>query len=94
MAITGWKYLKMGQCSECHEAGARLFVPVLDGTKSESSEYVNGEHIPHFDPVCKQCTKRFSLDIICSVHRLPLKVETGACKLCRPVTKGRYTPTG
>lgn len=94
MAVTGWKYLKMGQCSRCHEAGARLYVPVLDGVKSETSDLVNGEHIPHFDPVCKKCTKHFSLDVICTIHRLPLRVETGTCKLCLPVIKGRYNPTG
>ncbi len=94
MAITGWKYLKMGQCSDCHEAGARLVVPVLDGVKSETSSYVNGEHIPHFQPVCKKCSEKYSLDVICGIHRLPLRTATGTCKLCLPVTKGRYNPTG
>ncbi len=94
MPVTGWKYLKMGQCADCSEAGARLFVAVLDGTKREDSECVTGEHIPHFEPVCKRCSGRYSLDVICNEHRLPLKVETGCCKLCRPSVRGRYTPTG
>lgn len=93
MAITGWKYHKMGQCSCCSEAGARLYVPVLDGTKLEGSELVSGEHIPHFDAVCKKCTKLFSLDVICTVHRLPLVVHYGLCRLCRPVTFGKHVPT-
>lgn len=94
MAVTGWKYLKMGQCSCCNEAGARLYVPVLEGTPIEKSELVTGEHIPHFNPVCKRCQDSYSLDIICSVHRLPLRASLGLCDLCcRPTKKGRYTPT-
>lgn len=94
MAISGWKYLKMGQCADCSEAGARLYVPVLDSVPIEGSHWVSGEHIPHFEPICKRCQDSYSLDIICAKHRLPLRQSLGLCKLCRLPTNGRYTPTG
>lgn len=84
MPVSGWKYMKMGQCSDCSEAGARLFAPVLEGHPSESfPDLVNGEHIPHFDPVCKRCTKLYVLAMICGEHKLPVRV-TGQCKRCLP----------
>lgn len=82
MAVSGWKYLKLGQCADCSEAGAQLFVPVLEGFKIEGLDLVGGMHIPHFNAVCKRCTTRYSLDVICDKHRLPLRIETGSCKLC------------
>lgn len=77
--VSGWRYLKMGQCADCSEAGARLYVPETD--------------TPHFDATCKGCCKKYSLDVICKEHRLPLQVETGACKLCQLPKERRYTST-
>lgn len=85
MPQKGWKYLKFGQCSDCEEAGTRLFVPVLFGEPVESfgTKLVSGEHIPHFDPVCKRCLSRYNLESICSNHRLPNR-EDDTCKKCIP----------
>jgi hypothetical protein len=83
--MIGWKYLKMGQCADCEHAGARLFVPVLDGEATESKHegysLLNGNHIPHFDPVCWRCTKHYALDNICTEHKLPKKADR-LCKKC------------
>lgn len=89
---SGWKYLKMGECADCHESGARLFVPVLIGQPIDDKylahlDLVQGEHIPHFDPVCLRCRDNYALDIICNKHRLPLRAATGTCKLCLPAPK-------
>ena len=83
MATPGWKYLKLGECSVCHEAGAMLFVPVIENAVPvEGRSLVTGEHLPHFDPVCDRCRNKFSLDVLCSTHRLPLLVATAGCRKC------------
>jgi len=93
MGQKGWKYLKMGECPACGEAGARLYVPVLDGTPLDvkGMELVNGVHIPHFNPVCKSCYKALSLEQICPDHRLPTKRDSGLCNLCNPVKNDTLT---
>lgn len=60
-----------------------LFVPVIDGALPvEGKWWVTGEHIPHFEPVCRRCSAGFILHIICSAHRLPLLVDKASCRLC------------
>jgi hypothetical protein len=84
MGTKGWKYLKMGECSTCEVAGARLYVPVLDGTPLDikGMELVNGIHIPHFAPVCRTCCRKFNLEQVCQDHKLLTKGDTGLCNLC------------
>lgn len=83
MATPGWKYLKLGECTACHEAGTSLYVPVIqDAVAVLGRDTVTGEHLPHFDPVCRTCREKFSLDALCSKHRLPLLVMTAGCRMC------------
>jgi hypothetical protein len=83
MAVPGWKYLRLGECSMCHEAGAMLYVPVIENAiPIKGRDTVTGEHLPHFEPVCKSCRGRFSLDVLCSTHRLPLLASSAGCRNC------------
>lgn len=70
MPVSGWRYLKQGECGDCHDAQSKLYVPTTDG-----AEY------PHFTPTCKECLKKYSLDILCNLHRLPVRLD-GHCQLC------------
>lgn len=83
MSPSGWKYLRLGECSLCHEAGTMLLVPVIEGAVPlEGRGLVTGEHLPHFEPVCRSCSSKFTLDVLCSTHRLPLLCDTARCRLC------------
>ncbi len=93
-ASCGWKFLKRGQCAECSEAEAMLFVPVLEGAQPvEDRWWVTGEHVPHFKPVCRKCTGKFELHVLCSDHRLPLRIVEAVCQLCfkRPALSSAKT---
>lgn len=80
----GWRYFGMGSCPDCKDAYATLKVPVLQGhiVNNGDRDVLRGEHIPHFPPVCNSCLGNYTLDILCSCHRFPLRVADGRCKLC------------
>lgn len=79
----GWKFLKRGQCSSCSEAETMLFVPVIeDALPVENHDSVTGEHIPHFEPVCRGCSGQFDLSTLCKQHRLPLMIGRQICRRC------------
>lgn len=84
MPVTGWRYHGRGACLECGNADAALHVAVIEGTLEVSGEkmVVRGEHLGHFPPVCKSCTTKFSLDMMCATHRYPIRISDGRCKLC------------
>ena len=82
--VSGWRYFKLGQCPDCHDAQGSLRVPVLDGvlTTSGGREVIQGQHLPHFAPVCTSCSEKYSLDVLCEVHKYPLRTVDARCKLC------------
>lgn len=82
--VSGWRYLKMGECPECGDAEGLLQVPVVEGRmeKMGEKEILKGGHIPHFRPVCKRCSKKYTLDVLCSEHKLPVRVSDQRCQLC------------
>lgn len=83
MPKPGWKYLRLGECADCSESKAFLYVPVLQGTPTETHpELVSGEHIPHFEPVCSSCRAKYNLDDLCAAHHLPTIEMTGMCDKC------------
>lgn len=86
MEKRGWKYQKLGGCADCSEASSRLYVPVLSGSPVEcnDSTLVGGVHIPHFNPVCRSCSKKYNLEEICKEHNLPVLVNSKLCRLCMP----------
>lgn len=46
-------------------------------------EIVLGPHLSNFHPVCSNCAKKYSLDILCDTHRLPLRVSDSGCQRCK-----------
>lgn len=85
MPVSGWKYLKWGSCGDCGDAQGRLHMPVLEGefyNDGGTKQRIRGPHLPHFRPVCLSCTDKYSLDILCDKHRLPLKFTDQRCQLC------------
>jgi len=84
--VSGWRYYKMGSCDCCKNADARLYVPVVDGKMEkfieEGPETLRGPHLGHFVPICKKCTDKYSLDILCSTHKLPVALSDQRCQLC------------
>ncbi len=78
--VSGWRYLKRGECPECQDGDCALKVPVIEGSIVEGS--LTGSHLPHFAPICSSCTKKYTLDILCEKHRLPLRIADARCPLC------------
>ncbi len=71
---SGWAYFKRGHCPDCDDADSGLYVATLPNEKCHIGGY--------FPPVCLGCAKKYSLDVICSVHRTPIRVTDARCKLC------------
>lgn len=83
MSFIGWKYLKLSECADCHEAGTLVYVPVTEGKiVDEARSLYTGTHVPHFLPVCKKCRSNYSEGEMCSKHNLPLLRNSTDCRMC------------
>jgi hypothetical protein len=72
--MEGWKYFKAGTCPDCHDASASLYVATLP----RETQHIGG----HFPPICLGCAKGYSLEVVCKIHRVPLRIKDIRCKLC------------
>ncbi len=72
--LQGWTYFKAGSCPDCGDAYAALYVATLPNER----QHIGG----HFPPLCKSCAQKYTLEVVCKAHRVPLRIHDARCKLC------------